>query len=244
MNKKKAEELLKKGRADYNLIAGHFSQTRKYLWEDFKYFGDYVKEGDRVLDAGCGNGRLSEIFQKIKVDYIGLDSSSALIRLAKRLYPAEKFVRGEITSLPFAENSFAAVFCLAVFQHLPSKELRLKALKNIYRVLRPGGFFIMINWNLWQGQFRNLRLKYNFKKIFGLNKMDFNDFLKTWKSPAGEILAERYLHAYKLKEIENLLAESGFKVLKNYFSRKGEPAPKTRAFNIITIACKLEKSPE
>lgn len=238
MNKKKAEELLKKGREDYNLIAGHFSQTRKYLWEDFKYFGEYVKAGDRVLDAGCGNGRLSEIFQKIKVDYIGLDSSPNLIRLAKRLYPEYKFIVGEITNLPFAENSFAAVFSVAVFQHLPSRKLRLRALKDIYRVLRPGGFFIMTNWNLWQGQFRGLRFKYNFKKIFGLNKMDFNDFLKAWKSPAGEILAERYLHAYRLEEIEKLLSESGFKILKNYFSRKGQPALKVEAHNIITIAQK------
>lgn len=238
MNKKKAEELLKKGRADYNLIAGHFSQTRKYPWEDFKYFGEYVKAGDKVLDAGCGNGRLSEIFQKIKADYIGVDSSSSIIRLARRMYPAEKFVLGEIINLPFAENSFDAVFSVAVFQHIPSKELRLKALASIQRVLKPKGIFIMTNWNLWQNQFKSLRFKYNFRKIFGLNKMDFNDFLKPWKSPFGHVLAERYLHAYKREEIENLLKESGFKILKNYFSRKGEPAAKESAYNIITIARK------
>lgn len=236
MKSKKAEELLRKGREDYNLIAGHFSQTRKYLWEDFKYFGDYAKEGDRVLDAGCGNGRLSEIFQKIKADYIGLDSSPALIRLAKRLYPGHKFIIGDVTNLPFAENSFDAVFCVAVFQHLPSKELRLKALNSIYRVLKPNGFFIMTNWNLWQKEFKGLRNKYNLKKVFGLNKMDFNDILKTWKSPAGEVLAERYLHAFSLREIEGLLKECNFKKVKNYFSRKGEEAEKTRAFNIVTVA--------
>ena len=218
MESKKAEELLKKGQEDYNLIAGHFSQTRKYLWEDFKYFGEYVKERDKILDAGCGNGRLSEIFQKIKVDYTGLDSSSSLLNLAKKLYPEHKFILGDITNLPFHENSFDAVFCVAVFQHIPSNELRIKALKSIHRILKPKGVFIMTNWNLWQKKFRGLRIKYNFRKIFGLNGMDFNDILKAWKSPQGNTLAERYLHAYKLGEIMSLLNKSGFELEKNYFS--------------------------
>jgi len=253
MKNKLARELINKGRHDYNLIAGHFSDTRNYLWEDFKFFEKYIDKGDKVLDAGCGNGRLSEFLQKIKaspaknskknhnasgVDYTGLDSSSALIKLARKRHPEEKFVVGDIMNMPFDEDTFDALLAVAVFQHIPSKFFRKKSLKEINRVLKKGGVFIMTNWNLWQPRFRLLRFEYNLKKIFGSNKMDFNDVLKPWKSPDQDVLAMRYLHAYKLKEIKKLLEESGFKVLENYFSFRGQKTNKKEGYNIITVAKK------
>jgi len=244
MKKEIAQKLIKKGRLDYNLIANYFSQTRNYPWADFEIFKKYLKKGDRILDAGCGNGRLSEFLQKIKpkIQYTGLDSSLALLKLAKKNYPEKKFVFGDMTHLPFSDESFDMVAAIAVFQHLPGEELRVKALGEVNRVLKNGGIFIMTNWNLWQKKFRGLRIRCKLKKIFGLSKLDYNDILKPWRAPEGKILTKRYLHAYSLKEIELLLKKSGFKVIENYFSYRGKKAEKTKAFNIITIGQKVAES--
>ncbi|MFH1366834.1 MAG: methyltransferase domain-containing protein [Patescibacteria group bacterium] len=238
MDKEYAQFLLDKGREDYDKIAQYFSETRFHLWSDFKDFGRYFKDGDTVLDAGCGNGRLSEIFEKIKVHYIGIDSSEKLVAAARVKYPERKFAAADILDLPFTENEFDVVFLIAVFQHVPSREFRLKALENLYRVLKPGGYLIMTNWNLWQKAFRRLRFKYNLLKILGQSKMDFNDILKPWKSPRAELITERYLHGFTVPEIQNLLTKANFNIIKNFYSYRGEKVRRSKSYNIVTIAQK------
>jgi len=235
-----AKYLIEKGREDYNKIAQYFSETRFHLWSDFKDFGWYFKDGNTVLDAGCGNGRLSEIFEKIKVKYFGIDSSEKLIAAAKIKYPSQKFQVSDILDLNFSKDTFDTIFLIAVLQHVPSREFRLKALENLHWVLKDGGYLLMTNWNLWQKEFRGLRLKYNLLKILGQNKMDFNDIFKAWKSPRGELITERYLHGFDRAEIEGLLKMTRFKIIKNYYSLKGEEASRGQAYNLVTIAQKTD----
>lgn len=241
MDEEYAKYLIEKGRDDYNKIAQHFIETRFHLWPDFEIFKKYFKNGDTALDAGCGNGRLSEIFKKSKIHYIGLDSSEKLIAAAKVKYPEQKFMVADILDLPFEEKKFEVVFLIAVLQHVPSKEWRLKALDNLHWVLKKEGFLLMTNWNLWQRQFFSLRLKYNILKILGRSELDFHDIFKSWKSPEEKVITERYLHAFTLKEIEDLMKETRFKLIKNYYSLRGEEAGKSSAYNIITIAQKAWK---
>ncbi|MFA5070416.1 MAG: class I SAM-dependent methyltransferase [Patescibacteria group bacterium] len=235
-----AKYLIDKGRNDYNKIAQHFAETRYHLWPDFEIFRPYFKDGDTILDAGCGNGRLSEIFEKIKVNYIGIDSSERLIATARVKYPSLKFEVADILELIFPDGQFDVVFLIAVLQHVPSNELRLEAFKNIYRILKPDGHLLMTNWNLWQDIFRMNRLKNNLKKLLGFSQLDKNDIFKTWKSPQGEIIAERYLHAFNLPEIEELMSQAGFKVMKNFYSFKGRTVGQKEGRNIITIGQKID----
>lgn len=239
MKQEYARYLIEKGRQDYNKIAQHFNETRYHLWPDFEIFKPYFKEGDRILDAGCGNGRLSEIFEKIKVDYIGIDSSEKLIAAGRVKYPNLKFKAADILDLSLPTGEFDVVFLIAVLQHVPSAELRLKALSHLNRVLKPGGYLLMTNWNLWQSLFRRRRLKYKLLKIIGRSKLDYNDIFKTWKSPRGEIIADRYLHALTLPEIDNIMNQAGFKVIKNLYSLKGVSAGQKEGRNIVTIGRKI-----
>ena len=68
---------------DYNSFAGQFSQTREYLWDDIKPLIKYIKENDKVLDIGCGNGRLYHVLKEKQIIYTGLDLSEELIKIAK-----------------------------------------------------------------------------------------------------------------------------------------------------------------
>ncbi|MCK4473953.1 hypothetical protein KAU40_01680, partial [Candidatus Parcubacteria bacterium] len=61
MNREYAEYLLKKSREDYNRIADIYSRVRPQPWKEMEFLGkDFLENGDKVLDLGCGSGRFSE----------------------------------------------------------------------------------------------------------------------------------------------------------------------------------------
>ena len=78
--------IISKTREDYNLIAKHFSNTRYDVWLELKQFEKYVKPGQKVLDWGCGNGRLLLMLREKGIKYFGLDQSDELIKIAKEKY--------------------------------------------------------------------------------------------------------------------------------------------------------------
>ena len=198
-----------KTRRDYNLIAEEFSRSRDKFWEELRFLDGYVGDSERVLDLGCGNGRLYELFRKKNVDYYGIDISERLVELAKRRYPQAKFWAADALNLPFFDNFFDKVISIAVFHHVPSKESRLKFLKEAKRVLKPGGTFILIVWNLNSFNKSLMFLKYGLKKILKRSSLDFGDAFLPW---GEEVL--RYVHRFSKGELVKLLGESGFKVEK------------------------------
>ena len=202
MDKETAEYLLNKTCGDYNLIGGYFSSTRGFIWEDMKFLKKFISKGDRVLDLGCGNARLIKFFRSLKIDYnyTGVDCSAKLIKIAKKKYPGEKFFKANALSLPFKNDCFDKIFSIAVFHHIPSKELRAEFLEEAKRVLMPGGIFILMVWNLRQRRFLSYHLKYFFLRLIRKSKLDFKDIFYPWKGQDRKILTERYLHCFTKKE--------------------------------------------
>ncbi len=101
-----------------------------------------VKEGDKILDLGCGWGRVLKPVLDRKGDAIGFDISHKMLGLSrdhlnKNGHPPS-LVRGDGTVLPFKDNSFDMIYSLLVLQHL-SKGNGKDVLKEIARVLKPGG---------------------------------------------------------------------------------------------------------
>lgn len=209
MNRKYAQELLKKITGDYNKIAVQFSSTRNYLSADLLELKQYAEAGDYILDLGCGNGRLSELFKDLKVRYLGGDSSSKLVEIARERYPNKEFVTLNPIKLDFAPESFNKVYCLSVFHHIPSVEFRLNYLAEIYNVLKPGGYMILSVWNLWNRPDTFWQIIKN--GIFH-PKLDLNDIFMPFRDQAGKTLANRYIHCFKKNELEKLLLETGFEI--------------------------------
>lgn len=70
----------------------------------------YIKEDDKVLDAGCAYGRSSVLFN----NYVGIDFSPDFIELAKKKYPNKKFLVGNLKELPFKDKEFDWAFCISM----------------------------------------------------------------------------------------------------------------------------------
>ena len=218
-----------KTRRDYNLIAEEFSRSRDKLWEELRFLDGYVGESERVLDLGCGNGRLYELFRKKNIDYYGIDISERLIEIAKKRYPQAKFWAADALNLPFFDNFFDKVISIAVFHHVPSKQSRLKFLKEVKRVLKPDGTFILIVWNLNSFDKSLTFLKYGLKKILKRSSLDFGDAFLPW---GEEIL--RYVHRFSKRELIRILGEGGFQVEKlSILGRKD-----SKESNILAMAKK------
>ncbi len=209
MDKEYAKYLLEKTREDYNLIAEDFSKTRWNIWSEFNIFRDFVEDGDKVLDVGCGNGRLLELLKDKKIDYTGVDFSENLVNLAKQKYPQNNFLVADNLNLPFPDNNFNKVFSVAVLHTIPSKELREKALLEIKRVLKPGGLLILTVWDIWRKDTFLILLKSTILKLLGKSKMDFGDAMIPWADKTN-----RYYHFFTKRELSSLVEKIGFKIIK------------------------------
>lgn len=227
MKQKIAQEILQKNKTDWEKIAEKFSDTRHNIWPELISLTKYVKNNDKILDLGCGNGRLCQLFQNRPVEYIGIDSSHKLINLAKKQFDKAIFKIGDALNLTFKKEQFNVVFVIAFLHHIPSKRLRLKVLKNCYDVLKPGGFLILTVWNLWQPR---LLFKY---KIFPIKK----DVYIPFKLPDKKIM--RYYHAFTVSELKKLIKKADFKIINSYFVKGKLRTNWRKGFNLVVIAKKV-----
>jgi SAM-dependent methyltransferase len=95
-----------------------------------------VQSGHRLLDVGCGPGRLQAVLTPLGVSMVGVDRSSGLLREAQSAAPSAAWVRADATALPFGDGRFDRICAFGVLYHV--REWR-RALEEMRRVARPGG---------------------------------------------------------------------------------------------------------
>jgi len=102
------------------------------------YFAKYVQAGGKVCDLGCGDGYGSLKLGQLGYAVTGIDVSEEMIHKAREINTgnAASFEKGNISSLPFAVNSFDAVLAINSLEWI---EEPIEALKEIQRVVKPGG---------------------------------------------------------------------------------------------------------
>lgn len=91
-----------------------------------------LRDGESILDIGCGPGELSVLFSG---DYTGLEYSKRYVDYAQRKYPNKKFVQGDALKLPFSEKSFDKVLLASFIHHFSDAEVEL-VLRNIQNIVR------------------------------------------------------------------------------------------------------------
>ncbi|MCP4634124.1 MAG: methyltransferase domain-containing protein [candidate division Zixibacteria bacterium] len=104
-----------------------------------------IKNGDRVLDLGCGYGVLYPVLKPIVGDngiIFGIDNSIGMLKYKRHSEDITYKICGDSSAIPFADLSFNSVIVFAAFPHFNDKPM---ACRETARVLRNGGKFHVIH---------------------------------------------------------------------------------------------------
>ena len=148
-----------------------------YDWENARTLGRRdvgfwrrlaLTSGGRVLELGCGTGRISLPLARAGVDLVGVDRSAAMLARLHRHRTRSRLrdltvVRADIRTLPFRSRSFGMVIApYGMLQSLTSNRDLKRALTEISRVLQPGGLFgidLVPDLPRWSAYRRQVRLR-------------------------------------------------------------------------------------
>lgn len=105
-------------------------------------------QGRRVLDLGCGAGRLAVYLRPLTDEYVGADVSPHMVAHCRRVFGEFPFVQADMRALtPFDSGSFDTVFAVSNLFDAVSHEDRLRVLAEVRRVLAPQGLLIFSSHN-------------------------------------------------------------------------------------------------
>lgn len=203
--------------------------VKEGLWVGENHFVNkyFTNKQSKLLDIGCGTGRTTIPLFNMGYDVTAIDITSKMIETAKNIAEVKglniNYQIVDATDMKYADNSFDYIlFSNNGWTQIPSKHERLKALKEIKRVLKNGGFYIFTahprSWTnreffwFWIKQW--LRF-YILKPLrFNVREKDFGDRFFERESVGGKkIDSYQYIHIPKVNEVKREIARSGLKLV-------------------------------
>jgi ubiquinone/menaquinone biosynthesis C-methylase UbiE len=102
-----------------------------------------ITRGALVLDVGCGTGRWLRRYKELGFQATGVDATPGMLVHALECGTVAPLIAGEACYLPFTDATFDCVSDITVVQHIP-RSLQPQALREMMRVLKPGGRLILM----------------------------------------------------------------------------------------------------
>jgi N-acetylglucosaminyldiphosphoundecaprenol N-acetyl-beta-D-mannosaminyltransferase len=203
----------------YDSIAQEFDRSRQRVWPDLNFFTEFLPDEMRVLDVGCGNGRLLKYFDEFET-YLGIDNSKKLLNHAKSQHKDKniRFKEADATDLPVKEGFYNAVFSIAVLHHIPSRELQLKTLSEAAKALSKDGLLYISVWNLWRLRSLPYFVKAMMRCIWSCGDYSWKDLMIPWGKKDPKM---RYAHAFTLQELLGLLQDAGYEIVAEKSTKQG-----------------------
>jgi len=118
-----------------------------YLQKRTDFIRANVPTGASVLDIGCGTGALAARIRKAGYQVVGVDPSKGMLRVLKGRAPSVDAVAACGMTLPFADDRFDLVYCVAVMHHIAEVAGVLRTLREIVRVAKRGGLVLVWDHN-------------------------------------------------------------------------------------------------
>jgi len=179
-------------------------------WYNFRHWSRFGNELERLahkwqqgklLNIGCAHGPDFLPFKQ-SFDLYGVDFSTEMLRFARKY--AQKFnlvvnlSLADVGYLPYGDETFDWAISVATYHHIRGKENRQAALNELRRVLKPGGEAFITVWNRRRPRF-----------WFGSKEVEV-----PWRTK-GKTL-HRYYYLFSYSELEKLVKEAGFEVVKSF----------------------------
>jgi ubiquinone/menaquinone biosynthesis C-methylase UbiE len=126
----------------YDQLPEHLFMPRKFHRRCIRLMRAHFKPGVAVADLGCGHGTLLHELRLLhpSVKLSAVDLSPVLVNNTRQRVPDADVRVADIEALPFSDAAFDAVFATEVMEHLPDP---VKALREVRRVLKPGGWLLV-----------------------------------------------------------------------------------------------------
>ena len=224
MDKQTIEKLLALNHQFYATFAQPFAASRSLSDPALTSILPHIPQRARILDLGCGNGRLALLLDQERpgATYLGVDAVPELIDIARAqagqlaTVPA-RFHVADVARPGWSDNlgatPFDRVVILAVLHHIPSFYLRAQILREAAHLLAPDGCLILSTWQFLDSARLRRKIVDWAEASIAETSLEPGDYLLDWKR-AGRGL--RYCHLVDETEVERLAAESGLRVRETF----------------------------
>ena len=179
-------------------------------WYNFRHWSIFRNELEalaqqwqkgKLLNLGCAHGPDFLPFTP-SFDLYGVDFSAEMLRLAQKYSRKHNFTAdlslADVSYLPYADKTFDWAISVATYHHIKGEEKKRAALNELRRILKPSGEAFITVWNHWQPRFW-------FKS---------KEVAVPWRKKDKTLY--RYYYLFSYAELEKLVKQAGFKILKSF----------------------------